>query len=119
MFKKVSYILLFVNPRYHILSINVLSRLSSRVLASDPVRPSFWTGNCHLRRAEKDHFGLHTILAILDHFGQALMFKKMGNFEILAKSLLSSVNNHATNFGIYTNPGHYENLLLKISLKIP
>ena len=28
-----------------------------------------------------------TILAILDHFGQALLFKKMGYFEILVKSL--------------------------------
>ena len=36
-----------------------------------------------------DHFtSFQAILAVLDNFGRVLLFKKTGNFEILAKSLL-------------------------------
>ena len=57
-----------------------------------PVHPSFSTGNCHLRQAQKCQFW--TILhyfrpfwAFSDHFERALLSKTTGNFEILAKSL--------------------------------
>ena len=38
-----------------------------------------------------DHFtSFQAILAVLDNFGRVLLFKKTGNFEILAKSLFES-----------------------------
>ena len=50
-----------------------------------------WASRCSCR-LKNDHSGpFYTILAILDHFGRALLFKKTGSFKILAKSLCNKL----------------------------
>ena len=71
----------------HDLKIFLAKLPRSRDLASDPSARLLGQANAIWDGQKKDHFWpFYTMLAILDNFGRALMFKKTGSFEILELS---------------------------------